>query len=69
MEDNLDPQGYDETEKTWSVRTTAHGVVLTINGKSFELGSTGSALAFELARAANGWNAPETKHTEGEGVL
>lgn len=45
-----------EMLKTWKVQTTARGVVLTINGKSYELGSSGSSVAFDIDRAAGGWN-------------
>jgi hypothetical protein len=51
-----------ELLKTWKVRTTAYGAVLTINGKEFELGSSAQSVAFELDRAARGWNAPESEH-------
>ena len=52
-----------ECLKTWKVRTSIRGVVLTINGREYELGATAASLAFEVDRAARGWNAPEMEHT------
>jgi len=48
-----------EQVKTWKARTTTKGAVLTINGREFEVGTSGSAIAFDLERAAGGWNPPE----------
>ena len=45
--------------KTWKVRTTARGVVLTLNGQEFNLGTSAHSIVFCLSRAAAGWNAPE----------
>ena len=52
-----------ERVRTWRVRTTPSGVVLTINGKEYDLGSSGSSIAFDIERAASGVNAPETERT------
>lgn len=45
-----------EMLRTWKVETTARGAVLWINGKAFDLGSSGHAVAFDIERAAAGWN-------------
>lgn len=47
--------------KTWKVRTTVKGCVLTLNGQEFELGASAQAVAFDIERAANGLNAPESE--------
>lgn len=41
-----------ELLKTWKVRPTGCGVVLTLNGKAYQLGTSSASVAFELARAA-----------------
>lgn len=48
---------------TWKVQTTMAGAVLTINGQSFELGASAHPLAFDLERAAAGWNPPAVDTT------
>ncbi len=45
--------------KTWKVRTTQNGALLTLNGVEFELGSSAASIAFDVERAAAGWNAPD----------
>jgi hypothetical protein len=52
-----------EMLKSYKVRTTVRGVVFTINGKEFELGPSASSVAFEIDRAARGYNAPEQEKT------
>lgn len=52
-----------ELVKRWKVRTSVRGTVLTLNGKEYELGTSGPSIAFEIERCASGWNAPETEHT------
>lgn len=47
--------------KTYKVRTTPTGTVLTLNGQEFNLGTSGQSIAFEIDRAASGVNAPETE--------
>lgn len=54
-----------ELLRSWKVRTTTTGAILTINGREFDIGATAAAMAFELERAALGMNAPELEHTEG----
>jgi hypothetical protein len=46
----------------WKVRTTARGVELIINGKTYWTES-GESLAFDIDHAARGWNAPEVERT------
>lgn len=55
-----------EILKTWKVRTTVKGVILTINGKEYELGNSAAALAFDVDRAASGVNAPEVEKSAGQ---
>lgn len=54
--------------KTWKVRTTVRGVVLTLNGQEFDLGTSADAIAFDLSRAAAGWNAPEETREAVNGI-
>lgn len=49
--------------KTWKVRTTVKGVVLTLNGQEYELGPSAESIAFDVSRAAGGWNPPEELKT------
>lgn len=49
--------------RTWKVRTTTSGVILTLNGAEYELGSSAASMAFDIERAAAGWNQPETQHS------
>ena len=44
----------------WKVRTTARGVEIIINGKSYWTES-GESLAFDIDHAARGYNPPETE--------
>lgn len=48
-----------ELLKTWKVRATSHGCVLTMNGREYQLGTSTAAVAFDLQRVADGWNLPE----------
>lgn len=48
-----------EILKTWRVRTSEKGVVLTINGRTYELGHSAQSIAFDIERAGIGWNAPD----------
>ena len=53
-----------ELLKTWKVRATYRGCVLTINGHEYQLGTSTAAVAFELQRVADGWNVYEEEHEE-----
>jgi len=48
-----------ELLKTWKVRATARGCVLTLNGVEYQLGTSTASVAFELQRVADGWNLPD----------
>lgn len=50
-----------EILKSWKIRTTTTGAILTLNGKEYDLGPSASAVAFDISRAADGHNAPETE--------
>lgn len=50
--------------KTWKVRATAKGCVLTINGNGIELGPTLPAVAFALQQIADGANPVEQEHAD-----
>jgi hypothetical protein len=68
MLDLVEAKMNPEMLKTWKVQTTERGVVLTLNGKSYELGSSGSSVAFDLDRAAGGWNPPATERHVAESI-
>jgi hypothetical protein len=51
--------------RSWKVRTTATGAVLTLNGQEFDLGPSAAAVAFDLSRAADGWNPAEEERLSG----
>ena len=48
-----------ELLKTWKVRATTRGCVLTLNGVEYQLGTSTASVACELQRVADGWNLPE----------
>ena len=48
-----------ELVNTWKVQVSAKGVHLTLNGKTYELGSSRDAIVFDLERASSGYTVPE----------
>lgn len=52
------PEAQPELIKTWKVQTTTAGVEITLNRSKVYRLTSGESFAFDVDRAARGWNAP-----------
>lgn len=48
----------------WKVQVSARGVHLTLNGETYELGTSHEAIVFDLQRASCGYTVPERSRSD-----